>query len=252
MTISLKRKPKLVADQKTKEKIEKLLNLSMSDNEHEAQLALQRALKLMNKYNVTEEEVYKQQIISKEFKLDYKRLPDWIVSLYDYMSRVSGCRFTWREKFTDGEWRQHGRITGRERDVENAEYLIAFLSLEIERKAKAYKQQITESYDTHKVKALMKSYRKGIVESVYWKLKEQHKEFFTEESKGTDLVCVDLETKLSEAWDFLQDLLDGKIKDFSTSTKYESQGIRAGRKDGEDIELNQAVNKQDEIKQIGA
>ncbi|NUW28949.1 DUF2786 domain-containing protein [Aliarcobacter butzleri] len=45
--------------EKIKEKIEKLLNLSMSDNEHEAALALDRALKLMNEHNITKDEVYR-------------------------------------------------------------------------------------------------------------------------------------------------------------------------------------------------
>lgn len=50
---------------KIKDKIEKLLNLSMSDNEHEASLALERALKLMNEHNITQEEVYRQNFINK-------------------------------------------------------------------------------------------------------------------------------------------------------------------------------------------
>ena len=42
--------------EKIKSKIEKLLNLSMSDNEHEAALALERALKLMSENNLTKTE----------------------------------------------------------------------------------------------------------------------------------------------------------------------------------------------------
>ena len=65
--------------EKIKEKIEKLLNLSMSDNEHEAALALERALKLMNEHNITQEEVYRQNFINKELIIeplaDYKKQP---------------------------------------------------------------------------------------------------------------------------------------------------------------------------------
>ena len=43
---------------KQKDKIKKLLELSISDNEHEAQIALRQAMSLMNKYNATKDEVY--------------------------------------------------------------------------------------------------------------------------------------------------------------------------------------------------
>ena len=40
-----------------KEKIQKLLNLATSDNEHEAALALAKATELMNKWNLDKETV---------------------------------------------------------------------------------------------------------------------------------------------------------------------------------------------------
>lgn len=239
---------------KIKDKIEKLLNLSMSDNEHEAALALKRALRLMNEHNITKDEVYRQSFISKEFKLNYKRLPDWVVSLYSRMSDVSGCQFTWKRSWDDDsdQVTQKGRITGRERDVENAEYLIHFLAREIDKKAASYKEEIREVYTTKYVRVLMKSYRKGIVDGVYHRLMDQHKVFFDEQSKGTDLVCVDLETKLNESMSFLEELLGKKPKDHTSQTQYEKRGIQDGLTAGEDIELNQAVSKQNEIRKIGA
>lgn len=82
--------------EKIKDKIEKLLNLSMSDNEHEAALALERALKLMNEHNITQEEVYRQNFINKELIINNKILPDWKVNLYSAMANIAGCCFTWR------------------------------------------------------------------------------------------------------------------------------------------------------------
>lgn len=114
---------------KIKDKIEKLLNLSMSDNEHEAALALQRALDLMNSHNITKDEVYRQNFISEPLIIDNVTLPDWKVKLYSAMANVSGCVFTWRN---GTKWRNvTGSITGRERDVENAIYLVSFLVREV-------------------------------------------------------------------------------------------------------------------------
>lgn len=48
---------------KHKDKIKKLLELSMSDNENEANIALKQAMSLMNKHNLTKEEVYGQKMI---------------------------------------------------------------------------------------------------------------------------------------------------------------------------------------------
>ncbi|UTJ05416.1 DUF2786 domain-containing protein [Arcobacter roscoffensis] len=237
--------------EKIKDKIEKLLNLSMSDNEHEAKLALERALKLMNEHNITKDEVYRQNFVSKEFDMNYKRLPDWVVTLYDLMTTVSGCKFTWKRNYMNSDYVQRGRITGRERDVENAQYLISFLLREIDKKSAVYKKEIQEVYTTKYLRILMKSYKKGIVESVFARLMEQHKVFFNEQAKGTDLVCVDLETKLKDAKAFLEELLDNKPKTHTSKAQYEKRGIKDGMNDGEKIELNQAVSKQDEVRQIG-
>lgn len=43
--------------EKVKDKIEKLLNLSMRDNEHEAFIALEKAIKLMSEHSITKDEV---------------------------------------------------------------------------------------------------------------------------------------------------------------------------------------------------
>ena len=130
--------------EKIKDKIEKLLNLSMSDNEHEASLALERALKLMSEHNITKDEIYKQAFISKKFEINYLRVPDWLVKIYSYMSEISGCVFTWTNSHSCLKRKAEGRFTGRERDVENAVYLSEFLKREVDKKTKKYKAEIDE------------------------------------------------------------------------------------------------------------
>ena len=241
--------------EKIKEKIEKLLNLSMSDNEHEAALALDRALKLMNEHNITKDEIYKQNFIKKDFEIDYARVPDWLVKIYDGMSKVSGCVFTWRNGLSYASnienKKAKGSFTGRQRDVENAVYLSEFLKREIEKKVKKYKAEIDEVYTEKYKRILLKSYKFGIIHTISKKLLIRQDEFFNEQTTGTDLICVDRKSRIKDSMIFLEELLGKKPKDHKSQAQYESQGLKDGMNAGDDIELNQAVAKQDEIKMIG-
>ncbi len=239
--------------EKIKEKIEKLLNLSMSDNEHEAALALERAIKLMNENNITKDEIYKQNFINKDFVINYTRVPDWLTTLYSNMAEVSGCIFTWRNgrKYFDTE-KAKGSFTGKQRDVENAVYLSEFLKREVEKKLKKYKLEIDGVYTEKYKRILLKSYKVGIIHAVSRKLLIRQDEFFNEQATGTDLVCIDRKSRIKDSMSFLEELFGKKPKDHKSQAKYESQGFTDGFYAGEDIELNQAVAKQDEIKMIGA
>ena len=237
---------------KVKNKIEKLLNLSMSDNQHEAGMALQRALKLMNEHNITEDEVYRQNFISKsvEFKGIY-RVPQWLVKLHGKMANIAGCIFTWKNgmnsRFEVCVLEARGSITGRERDVENAIYLIAFLKTEIENKTAIYKKQLHDKGIKGKLLANhLKSFKEGIIHSVFVKLYEQQNKFFNQQQQERGLVCVDMENKIKESMDFL----DGKFKVHKSKAKQDKSGLNAGILAGKDIAINQAINRQDETLQI--
>lgn len=239
---------------KIKEKIEKLLNLSMSDNEHESALALERALKLMNEHNITKDEVYKQNFINKDFKIGYKRVPDWLTNLYSSMATISGCIFTWRNGISYAsniEYREaKGSFVGKQRDVENAVYLSEFLKREVEKRTKRYKAEIDEVYTEKYKRILLKSYKLGIIHNVSKKLLAKQDEFFSEQTTGTDLVCADRKSRVKDSMAFLEELFGTKPKNHKSQTQYERQGLEDGIMAANDIELNQAVSKQDEIKSL--
>jgi len=56
-----------------------------------------------------------------------------------------------------------------------------------------------------------------------------------------------MKSKIKESENFL----DGKFKLHQSKAKQDEAGLRAGILAGKDIEINQAINKQDEILQIG-
>ena len=228
---------------KIKDKIEKLLNLSMSDNEHESALALERALKLMNEHNITQEEVYRQNFINKELIINNKILPDWKVNLYSAMANVAGCIFTWRNGT-----KVKAQITGRERDVENAIYLCEFLVREVERQEKLKRKELkAKGMISTNLSKYLKSFKQGIIKIVFTKLYEKQNQFFRSQ-KETGLICLNIESKVKESKDFLK----GKFRPHSTKAKIDKRAVADGILTGQEIELNQAVAKQDEIKMIGA
>lgn len=235
---------------KIKNKIEKLLNLSMSDNEHEAILALEKALKLMNEHNITKDEVYRQNFINKTFEIDNAVLPDWKIELYSAMANVSGCVFTWKNGFRYSNTRREkvkGQITGRERDVENAVYLCEFLIREVEKKEKTKKNELKDKGILGiKLSQYLKSFKKGIIYIVFQRLYEQQNKFFNTQ-KETGLICVDIKSKVKDSEDFL----NGKFRLHNSKAKNDKKAMNDGINVGKDIELNQAVSKQDEIKMIG-
>lgn len=240
--------------EKIKDKIEKLLNLSMSCNEHEAKLALDKALKLMNKHNITKDEVYKQQMVSETFVLDVYRMPDWMVEIYHNMAFLSGCVFTWKNGTKniynkDLDLKAQARITGRERDVENSSYLISFLYRELENATNKYKIAVKKKYKGKNLTMAVKSFKKGMIETISLKLFEQQSQFFSSQEES-GLICIDLETKIKDSQDFLNNILNDKIIRHSSKAKYVKEAYNQGIISADEIEINQAVSKQNVIQKI--
>ena len=236
---------------KIKDKIEKLLNLSMSDNEHEAKLALEKAMKLMNEHNITEEEVYRQQLMSEKITLPCVQTPDWLITLYSNISILSGCVFSWNNG--RGKQKAVARVTGRERDVQNAIYLIGFLFREVEKQSKEYKKNAKGIYVGKFLSKKVKSFKIGLIDKISYKLQLQQRTFFNHQKNSTDLVCIDLNIKLKDAEEYLKQLLNvDKFKKHNSKAQYDRAGLIAGGKAGEELEISQAVSGQEEIKKIGA
>lgn len=234
---------------KIKEKIEKLLNLSLSDNENEASIALEKALKLMNENNITKDEVYRQNFIQKEFDIKGATLSDWKSDMYSSMCNVSGCIFTWRNNYYNNDTSNtviKGFITGRERDVENAEYLCSFLIREIEKQEKIKKKQLKDKgYFGSYLSSYIKSFKKGIIKSIFTKIYEQQYKFFTH-NKEVGIICLDYESKLEECRKHLLHTTRAKQSKAITNSNAMIDGINTGN----NIEINQAVSKQNEIKAL--
>lgn len=228
---------------KIKDKVEKLLNLSMSDNEHEAAAALERALKLMNEHNLTKEDVYKQSLITTKVELNRYILHDWIVKLCASICKISGCYLVYSQGSKKNNVKARLTIAGRESDVLNSEYLITFLVATIELKSQKYKLKIRKelgSNTQNKNHVELNSYRLGIIQAIVSKIREQKNQFFIE-STGSALVPMDDVTRLKEAEDFFKSINKNEIATKKLSAQVDKEYYNAGRAAGEEIPLNVGV-----------
>lgn len=77
---------------KIMERIQKLLALSKSDNEHEAAIALKRAQALMQEYNVSEQDLELADITREDtHACDARKAPTWVVYLTTAIAEAFGC-----------------------------------------------------------------------------------------------------------------------------------------------------------------
>lgn len=240
---------------KQKDKIKKLLELSLSDNEHEAQIALRQAIFLMNKHNTTKDEVYGQAMMNKIITIPYYCVPVGYSSLYYLMSKVSGCFCFYQNG--DSYQRKHAniQITGRERDVENAEYLIVFLSQEVEKSVSRYKKALVRQGMKHYITRRVTAYRIGFINKIYNKIHECQHQFFCLENtanktKGNKMVCIDVASRVQKAQNFYTDQLGQTFSLTKNQSRYLSLSMEDSYNAASALEINSDVHQQDRIKKL--
>lgn len=230
---------------KIKEKIEKLLNLSLSDNEHEAALAMEHALRLMNAHNLTKEDVYKQSLISKTITLENRfKFHDWILKLSAHISRLSGCYMVYSQGNKQTNTLAKIIIAGRESDVLNSEYLIQFLTKTIESRTMKYKLKIRKELNSstqNKNNIELKSYRMGLIKAISDKIRIKKQQFFIEQT-GSALVPMDDATRLADAEKFFKMSNDEiEIQTKKMNTAVDKAYYEAGMSEAENINLSVGV-----------
>ena len=142
--------------QKIKDKIEKLLRLSMSNSPHEAKLAAQKAIELMNKHSLTREDIDKNPIIIKHIEVDYARVPGWYCILFQ--------------------------------NIANIKYYVDVLQREIQKRAKIFIKNVTGERE------MVKSYRMGLVNGIY-NILYKASQIFNEKLKDNAIIPVDTRVK---------------------------------------------------------
>lgn len=232
-----------------KEKIQKLLNLATSDNEHEAALALAKAMELMNKWNLDRETVLGEKIEKIDIELPFYKWTAENQVLVEILSKLCDgyCLFRNGNK----KLNRFTRIvlSGRPRDLENFRYLFDYLNNKLRKESEKYKLSIrvpgVNNKDNKNSKKI-KSFRIGFLEKIKEKLENSKREFFT---TNKALVVIDSDTKRKEAEDFLMAIV-GDVKTQTRNIAIYDKHMEAGKKAAEEVDLNVAISGQKKVHKL--
>ena len=231
-----------------KDKIQKLLNLATSDNEHEAASALAKATELMNKWNLDRETVLGQKLERRDIKMNFYKWTDENTTLVSILSKLCDGFCLYKSGSKKFNWPAEVCLSGRPRDLENFGYLFEFLNTKLRKESEKYKLSIRNSGTGQKNNIATKSFRIGFLEKIEEKLVTSKKQFF---SDNKSLVVIDSEVKQKEAEDYLKGLV-GNIKNMPQKRiVIIDEHINAGKQVAEEIDLNVAVgNKNGKVHKL--
>ncbi len=165
------------------DKIKKLLRLSTSPNEHEAALALQRAMEMMEKYSVDPGEVRDEEFHAKQFLTGtgYKEYEPYIVHIVSDFFHVRMVRIVlpkgWSKRlfksFMHTDWKERYDIYGKEHHIIIAEFVFMYLCRTFATLWKnARKSLLTSRMRRKRRKQVMLNYFYGVYVGLYRKLAE--------------------------------------------------------------------------------
>lgn len=172
------------------EKIKKLLALAGSANAHEAELAVAKAQEMMTRHQVSERDLNDDptRIVPGAILCDTdKPIAPWADALVSHVARLNGCA-SFSSSGTSAGY--VSGVAGRPEDIEAVRALVAYLVVEIEKRACWDRPR---DYD---------SYRKGAASAVVEKL-EQVVRLVAREVSVTAIV------KIDKRRDEAQDYIDG-------------------------------------------
>lgn len=164
-----------------KDKISKLLALSQSPNEHEAELALLKAKELMMQYKLSVQDLTQEdvKVIHHETAFTFsKRRASWTLMLANVIAENYCCR-----AFSRRRSRQQTRtvcLAGFPQDVELCEKVLGYALGCIDAWSKNTARLNRELYTAKEMNSLYDSYAKGYIAGIYTAYRRQEQEHGTE------------------------------------------------------------------------
>lgn len=220
------------------DKLAKLLELAESDNEHEAELAAQRASELMTKHSLEVADVEAHKVGASKPKIDrgridaasddepFSRVENWHKSLAASIAEVLNARVIFRGRGKLFEF----RLIGPADSVTTARYLYLHLVQQINAMSRAAQRRHNEPQN-----AWRRSYALGMVSKTWIRLKAGKAEAM-KTATSTALVWVD-KTKLAiEA-----EMASMKLRDARTGPKKRADAASWGYRDGDKVDLGSST-----------
>lgn len=228
-------------DPKIIERIKKLMALSLSDNPHEAQLAAQKLVELMNKYDVSEKDLDNNPFVTEQFNSKkYYRLPNWVSELWAQLAYVSGCYVTWSDgyKIARGGRKSRISISGKKADVEIVIYIGELYENEIFKKVEDFKKQFESP---RLLVAEFNKYKIGLAHGICMRILKSQKEFFAHHKDDVGMALVPVDIRSKEAKSFAEiggmEAVTKKAKDITSDPAY-----KIGVRDANQVTINKGLS----------
>lgn len=234
-------------------RVEKLLSLARSSNQHEAALAMEKAGELMGKYNLQEmstgESAYNYTVINscRQRLEGYQRRISTILQEFFYV-KVILSRLYHPEK---DRYHKTIELLGRRENVEIARYCYYFL----EKKLPTLWEQQRQTAQGKGIRA-RNSYYLGLLEGFREKLRQQEKDLRSKtEKKGSSalkstgsttggqtksIICLENDPGLQK---FLQQRYPRLAKGRKTTSRVDSGIFAAGKEKGRTIVFHKGVSE---------
>lgn len=214
--------------QRVKDKIAKLMALSESGNEFEAESALKKAIALMQKHQIEQGDIHKAEVITETKQHTHVKLNVNYTKLMLGIARQNGVFFV----YVNGSYGRKAKfiLTGNAADIEVTWYFYETARAQIDAKTNIWKRENRQGAKAGN------QYRQGLVIGYTQRFKKMMS-VVTAEAKeaGTGLIPVD--TRLDDAETFYR-AKGKKLKNDNRTAIYN----RAGIADSADLKINKGIN----------
>jgi outer membrane protein TolC len=230
-------------------KIQKLLNLAQSSNEHEAAVAMTRVQELYEKFNIKKWQLGEKQkfeILTLNFRK--KSIPTThclacsILQQHFYVTTIFNSLYCPMENTSH----KTIEIIGTKQNVLMAEYVFLFL---IERIELLWKYYARTKFLSTKFKS---SYQRGILDGFLKKLEEskknREKEHNNEKNHGVALMTLNL-IHQKELDDYLQEKHPRIVKNNRSSGSVYTEHFQEGIQEGKKINLHKPISQREKKSQ---
>lgn len=228
-----------MSEERITQKIQKLLALGQSSNQHEAANALAKAQVLMEKYGLDQKSIEMSKIgsIEKDGLVRAMDLPNWYKGFTGVIARCFGVRTVMDRVpgLRSREWCRSAVVfVGQKDRIELASYCYEVVGRQLLDARKAYNKQLGKMDANQKWK-LVEAYCEGFVASLEAKVK-----IFAVDPQERELV----QEKLGQMFPRLN---VAEIKEREIS-RDERRAMREGEEDGEQVSLFMPMNGQETVK----
>ena len=230
-------------------KVKKLLKLSESDNEHEANLALQKASQLMRDHCISEAQVQgedKERLESIDF--DDIHFPsntkNWSQSLSAGVAKAFGCKPIFIGSGSSFNTKYLMRTFGTATDRATVQVMLDYSYATVNRLIKKEQKRLKTEEPWENVKKYSHNFRVGLAVSMRSTLTEIAKQNTKEVVDKTEYGII-LYDKSKRVEALFKEKYPNKLKSLgSLSTRGSANGYNAGRDSGKSVQFNRPVGGQ--------